>query len=106
MTAGSGGPSGCALGTPFIPGVVSGSCKGYAKPSWQSGVVGIPNDGVRDIPDVSLFASNGLWGHYYVICYSDPGKWWSPLHGPSQRLGRALAEPRARRLSWLASRRW
>jgi hypothetical protein len=28
-------------------------------------------DSVRDIPDVSLFASNGLWGHYYVFCYSD-----------------------------------
>jgi Divergent InlB B-repeat domain/Viral BACON domain len=35
-------------------------------------VVGIPNDGVRDLPDVSLFAANGLWGHYYVFCYSDP----------------------------------
>ena len=28
--------------------------------------------GVRDLPDVSLFAANGLWGHYYVFCYSDP----------------------------------
>ena len=26
---------------------------------------------VRDIPDVSLFAGNGIWGHYYVMCYSD-----------------------------------
>jgi len=25
---------------------------------------------VRDIPDVSLFAANGVWGHYYVYCYS------------------------------------
>jgi subtilase family serine protease len=50
--------------------VVSGSCHGYVKPSWQTGVVGIPADGVRDIPDVSLFAANGLWGHYYVFCYS------------------------------------
>jgi hypothetical protein len=31
----------------------------------------MPADGVRDIPDVSLFASNGMWGHYVVICYSD-----------------------------------
>ena len=22
--------------------------------------------------DVSLFAANGLWGHYYIFCYSDP----------------------------------
>jgi subtilase family serine protease len=71
---GSGGPSGCATGTPSpsTPEVVSGTCAGYAKPSWQSGVVGIPNDGVRDIPDVSLFAADGVWGHYYIFCYSDP----------------------------------
>ena len=31
----------------------------------------IPSDGVRDIPDVSLFAANGVWGHYYVFCCSD-----------------------------------
>ena len=71
ITAGSGGPSGCATGSPSTNGVVSGSCRGYAKPSWQSGAFGNPNDGVRDIPDVSLFASNGLWGHYYVYCWSD-----------------------------------
>jgi subtilase family serine protease len=51
--------------------VTSGTCKGNAKPSWQSGVIGIPGDGVRDIPDVSLFAANGVWGHYYIYCYSD-----------------------------------
>jgi subtilase family serine protease len=55
---------------PSISGVVSGTCKGYAKPSWQS-VVGNPSDGVRDIPDVSLFAANGVWGHYYLFCWSD-----------------------------------
>jgi subtilase family serine protease len=69
---GSGGPSGCATGTPSTPGVVSGSCAGYDKPSWQKGLLGNPNDGVRDIPDVSLFASNGIWDAYYVVCWSDP----------------------------------
>ncbi len=68
--AGSGGPSGCAKGTPTNDGVVSGSCAGWPKPSWQS-VLGNPSDGVRDIPDVSLFAANGVWGHYYVVCFSD-----------------------------------
>lgn len=67
--SGSGGPSGCATGTPSKSGEVSGTCAGYAKPSWQS-IVGNPADGVRDIPDVSLFAANGVWGHYYVFCYS------------------------------------
>jgi subtilase family serine protease len=69
--SGSGGPSGCATGTATTTGVISGTCKGYAKPTWQTGVVGIPADGVRDLPDVSLFAANGLWGHYYVFCYSN-----------------------------------
>jgi subtilase family serine protease len=69
--SGSGGPSGCASGSASKTGVVGGTCKGYAKPSWQAGVIGIPTDGVRDIPDVSLFAANGVWGHYYVFCWSD-----------------------------------
>jgi subtilase family serine protease len=68
--SGSGGPSGCATGSPSTSGVVSGTCKGYAKPAWQS-LVGVPSDGVRDLPDVSLFAANGVWGHYYIFCYSD-----------------------------------
>ncbi len=68
--AGSGGPSGCATGAPSVSGVVSGTCAGYAKPSWQS-VLGNPDDGVRDIPDISLFAANGIWGHYYIFCDSD-----------------------------------
>jgi subtilase family serine protease len=62
---GTGGPSSCATGS-----VVGKDCAGYAKPSWQS-VLGNPNDGVRDTPDVSLFAANGVWGHFYVFCYSD-----------------------------------
>ncbi len=70
---GSGGPSGCASGTPLVAGVVSGSCVGYAKPSWQN-VLGNPNDGVRDLPDVSLFAANGVWGHFYVYCWSNPNQ--------------------------------
>jgi subtilase family serine protease len=69
---GSGGPSSCAYGNPSISGVVSGSCAGYAKPAYQKGLLGNPSDGVRDIPDVSLFASNGFWGSYYVTCWSDP----------------------------------
>ncbi|WP_263379650.1 S53 family peptidase [Granulicella paludicola] len=68
--SGSGGPSGCATGTASTSGEVTGTCKGYAKPTWQA-LVGVPADGVRDIPDVSLFAANGVWGHYYVYCWSD-----------------------------------
>ncbi|MDR3415618.1 MAG: protease pro-enzyme activation domain-containing protein [Nevskia sp.] len=69
--SGSGGPSGCVTGAPAVSGVVGGSCAGTPKPSWQSGVPGIPADGVRDLPDLSLFAANGVWGHYYVYCWSN-----------------------------------
>src|SRR6266446_2704155 len=68
--AGGGSPSQCATGTPSTPGVVSGSCAGWPKPSWQS-VFGNPPDGLRDTPDVSLFAADGLWTHFYVFCWSD-----------------------------------
>ena len=75
-TGGSGGKSSCTTGS----GQDIISCAGgYAKPSWQTGT-GVPNDGKRDIPDVSLFASNGFNGNFYVICsknvtnfYCDPG---------------------------------
>ncbi|MGA9721470.1 MAG: protease pro-enzyme activation domain-containing protein, partial [Candidatus Binatus sp.] len=70
VVGGSGGPSGCATGTPSTNGVVSGSCAGYHKPDWQS-VFGNPADGVRDTPDVSLFAADGIWNHFYLACYSD-----------------------------------
>jgi hypothetical protein len=64
---GSGGASSCT--TPSGNSVTSCS-GGYAKPSWQTGT-GVPNDFKRDIPDVSLFASNGFMGNFYVICQSD-----------------------------------
>lgn len=37
----------------------------FSKPDWQSGVTGIPADGMRDLPDVSLTAA----GHdFYLLC--------------------------------------
>ena len=81
VAAGSGGPSGCASGSPYVYGIVGGKCQGQAKPSWQTGVAGIPNDGLRDIPDVSLFAANGLWGHYYVFCWSNTAEGGAPCLG-------------------------
>src|SRR6202167_3518959 len=76
--AGAGGPSTCFTGKPSIPGVVSGSCKGNPKPSYQFGVPGVPNDGLRDQPDVSLFASNGAWGSFYLECMSDKSEGGAP----------------------------
>ena len=80
VAAGSGGPSGCATGAPSRYGAVSGTCAGYPKPSWQS-AAGNPSDGVRDIPDISLFAADGIWGHYYVTCYSDLRNGGAPCTG-------------------------
>lgn len=76
VAGGSGGPSGCATGTPATSGVDNGTCVGYPKPTFQStylgSMAGLVNDGVRDTPDVSLMAANGLWGHYYAVCYTNP----------------------------------
>ena len=64
--AASGGPSTLGVnnssGTPTSP---------YPKPSWQTGVTGIPADGARDLPDLSLFAANGANNTYYPICAVD-----------------------------------
>src|ERR1700723_1423256 len=68
IVGGSGGRSSCISSQ---GGVSPATCTGgYAKPSWQTGV-GVPADGVRDIPDVSLFASNGFLGSFYIICEAD-----------------------------------
>jgi uncharacterized protein (TIGR03437 family) len=78
-----GGPSGCATGAQDIVYAVSGTCAGYPKPSWQS-IFGNPSDGVRDLPDVSLFASNGFWGHYYEVCLGCTAQTgWSGYGGTS-----------------------
>ena len=68
--AGSGGASACATGTPAVPLQVGGTCAGYQKPPWQTGA-GVPNDGVRDLPDVSLFAAGDSNFSFYPICAVD-----------------------------------
>ena len=77
--SGSGGPSGCATGA-TSGGIVGGTCQGWAKPFWQS-LLGNPSDGVRDLPDVSLFAANGVWGHFYIFCWSDEMNGGTPCTG-------------------------
>jgi hypothetical protein len=67
IVGGSGGPSSCSTQDS------SGNClSGYGKPAWQAGT-GVPEDGVRDLPDVSLFASAGFNGSFYIICEADAG---------------------------------
>ncbi|HMD20537.1 MAG TPA: protease pro-enzyme activation domain-containing protein, partial [Alloacidobacterium sp.] len=67
VVGGTGGVSACTTPSGTTPATCSG---GYAKPSWQTGT-GVPADGKRDVPDVSLFASSGVLNSAYVICDSD-----------------------------------
>jgi subtilase family serine protease len=70
IVAGSGGPSNCATGTGASDGTYSSCSAGYPKPSWQTGQ-SVPNDGVRDLPDVSLFAAAGENDTFYPFCPGD-----------------------------------
>ncbi len=79
--AGGGGASKCAYGTASTPPETNGTCRGYAKPGWQKGLAGVPDDNLRDLPDVSLFAGNGIWGHSFVVCYSDVAGGGAPCTG-------------------------
>jgi subtilase family serine protease len=55
----------CGRSTAGLWASSGGASTFYAKPSWQSGVTGIPSDGARDVPDISLTAS----GHdAYLVC--------------------------------------
>lgn len=59
IASGGGGASTLGLGT-----------GPYPKPAWQTGN-GVPSDGVRDIPDVSLFAASGANASFYPVCGAD-----------------------------------
>lgn len=62
IAAGGGGQSSCAVQDDS-----TGQCiSGYPKPAWQIGP-GVPQDGVRDVPDVSLAAASSHDG--YAICF-------------------------------------
>lgn len=66
--AGAGGKSNCTSSNGQQPATCA---NGYVKPAWQTGS-GVPQDGVRDIPDVSLFAAVASpSGSFYVICEAD-----------------------------------
>jgi len=64
---GSGGASNCITSTNDLFSTCGG---GYQKPIWQSGP-GVPNDGTRDLPDVSLFAAPGMNSSFYLVCETD-----------------------------------
>jgi len=76
LDAGGGGPSNCVVSTTSSNGIITCTTNnssfpngGYPKPSWQASLT--PADKVRDVPDVSFFASNGFNLSFYVVCQSD-----------------------------------
>ena len=70
IAGGSGGPSTCGVPTtdPNTGAVVT--CAPYPKPAWQV-ATNVPADKARDIPDVSLFAADGVNASFYPICAGD-----------------------------------
>jgi subtilase family serine protease len=74
IVAGGGGFSSCSTNTSTdnSNGSVNvGSCtSGYNKPAWQTGT-GVPADGKRDLPDVSLMSGNGYDNATWLVCTND-----------------------------------
>jgi pro-kumamolisin-like protein/Big-like domain-containing protein len=84
---GGGGQSNCLNATLNNAGLVvscgsaaaltKSNLAGYPKPSWQSGsaVTGTAStDGLRDMPDISLFAAAGFKSNsFYTVCEADQG---------------------------------
>ena len=67
IVGGSGGPSSCSSQDS------NGIClSGYSQPAWQTGK-GVPPNGARNMPDVSMFASAGFNGSFYIMCEADQG---------------------------------
>jgi Pro-kumamolisin, activation domain/Bacterial Ig-like domain (group 3) len=64
---GSGGQSNCTTPSGQTPATCSGQ---YALPSWQTGS-GVPLNGGRAVPDVSLFSGDGFVGNAYAVCEQD-----------------------------------
>jgi subtilase family serine protease len=63
-----------------IAGGSGGPSSFSSQPTWQTGLVGLPSKsgGKRVLPDVSLFAANGVWAHFYVYCMTDAAQGGGP----------------------------
>jgi uncharacterized protein (TIGR03437 family) len=58
-----------SLADGYLASSTGGASIFFSKPSWQTGP-GVPNDGVRDVPDIALSAS---WSHVGYITYTGGG---------------------------------
>ena len=103
---GSGGPSTCFTGTPSIPGVVSGTCKGRPRPPFQRGVPGIP----RMASAISSISRSSLPTAYEAASMWSVCQTWrrAARHARlrmTQSCWAAAASPRSLRRPWQASKR-
>jgi len=81
-----------------------GSSVDWSKPAWQTGT---PNDNARDLPDVSLFASSGFLGSFYVICQMDTTNNVCDLSGNMQGYGgTSVASPAFAGIMALVNQKW
>ncbi|HEY2470321.1 MAG TPA: protease pro-enzyme activation domain-containing protein [Terracidiphilus sp.] len=88
---GGGGASNCTTNGTNSATLNPATCAGgYAKPSWQASVTGIPSDNARDIPDVSFFAGNGFFSSAYLICVSDAGTCVSSPTSTTEPIGQEI----------------
>ena len=80
--AGGGGASNCSVhpagDTASIVTGLYQCTTGYAKPTWQAGI-GVPADGLRDLPDVSLAAAAIHDG--FMLCYNGSCQWTTNSDG-------------------------
>jgi hypothetical protein len=70
IAGGGGGPSTCGNPTLDSTDTTVTACAPTAKPSWQV-ATGVPADSARDLPDISLFAADGVNGSFYAVCAAD-----------------------------------
>ena len=56
----------------------------YQKPYWQTlGTQGMPKDGARDLPDVSMFGGGFIWYHFSLFCDTLNGSPACDYHNPN-----------------------
>lgn len=78
LSASGGGASNCVTATGTSPNI---TCTGgFTKPSWQVGP-GVPSDGKRDVPDISLAADPNHDG--YVLCTQETNSAGTAFTGTS-----------------------
>ncbi len=94
--------------SPYFLGLAGsgGLSKVSARPAWQTGVPGIPQQGGRAVPDISMFASGGYtWNQTLIMCdsavagmpagmgcdFSNPGDVFANLQGGTSAVAPAFA---------------